>query len=111
MHMNALLQTLLANMRVEKPEEEGEGLLPRQKAMYEMYETIAEKFGKWDGGTGANGAHYVANSPFKGAGMVCSNCSFFLGGKGCEIVEGNIEPDAICKLWIIKEGLIKEETK
>lgn len=107
--MNALLQTLLSNMRVEKPEENEAELLPRQKAMYEMYETIAKKFGKWDGGIGANGAHYVANSPFKDEGMVCSNCSFFLGGKGCEIVEGNIEPEAICKLWIIKENLIKEK--
>lgn len=112
MHNNELLRAILNNARVvisKESDEEDAELNPRQKAMYEMYEQIAEKFGKWNQGTGADGAHYVPKSPFKSEGMICSNCEYFQGGKGCEIVEGNIEADAICKLWIIKETLIKED--
>jgi len=107
MHMNRVLYMLMNNAK--EREEETSSLTPRQSAMYGMYEKIAEKFGKWNQGIGADGAHYVANSPFKTEGMVCSNCEYFQGGKACEIVEGNIEPDAICKLWIIKESLLKSK--
>lgn len=85
-----------------------DGLKKRQVELYEMFENIAEKYGKWNQGNGANGAHYMDKHPFVKDGMVCSNCSFFLGGKACEIVSGTIEPNAICKLWVIKESLIKE---
>jgi hypothetical protein len=109
----------------EEPEEEGEeseeemleglaemvekGLTPRQFAMYDLYEKIAEKFGVWNQGIGADGAHYVAQSPFASQGMVCSNCVLYEGGKRCEIVEGEIEPNGICKLWVIREGLLTSE--
>lgn len=116
MHSNELLRALINNARIaiakeNEMEEEESDLNPRQQAMYEMYENIAEKFGKWNQGNGADGAHYVAQSPFKEEGMICSNCEYFEGGNGCEIVTGEIEADAICKLWIIKEGLIKGATK
>jgi hypothetical protein len=85
-------------------------LKPRQQAQYEMYEYIAEKYGKWNQTSGANGAHYASGeaNPFKAQGMVCANCIFYEGGRGCEIVSGTIEPEAICKLWIIDESLITE---
>lgn len=85
------------------------GLNPRQFAMYDLFEKMAEKFGLWDQGIGGNGAHYVAESPFASEGMVCSNCVFYEGGKRCEIVEGEIEPNGICKLWLIRENLLSVE--
>ena len=108
----------------EEPEEEGEeyeemleglaemiemGLNPRQFAMYDIFEKMAEKFGMWNQGIGADGAHYVAESPFADQGMICSNCVFYEGGKRCEIVEGEIEPNGICKLWVIRENLLTLE--
>ncbi len=68
-----------------------------------------EEYGIFDQSSKANGAHYApaAKNPFIGEGMVCGNCVFFIGGGKCEIVSGNIEPNAICKLWIIPEQLIK----
>lgn len=105
----------------EDEEENGEGdeeemeeleptLKPRQQMHYEVLESIAEKYGKWDQTAGANGAHYApaAANPFKEQGMICANCIFYEGGQGCEIVSGKIEPEAICKLWIIDESLIRE---
>lgn len=109
---------------IEEPEEEGDeyeemleglaemvemGLNPRQFAMYDIFEKMAEKFGVWNQGIGADGAHYVAQSPFADQGMICSNCVFYEGGKRCEIVEGEIEPNGICKLWVIRENLLALE--
>jgi hypothetical protein len=82
------------------------GLNGRQFAMYEFYEEVAEQFGIFNQGDGANGAHYVAESPFKDSGLICGNCVFYEGGQVCEIVEGRIAPNGICKLWIINEELL-----
>ena len=78
------------------------GLPARDAALYEAYEQIAEEFGLWT----QRDAHYIAESPFAGEGMQCLNCSLFVGGGRCEIVEGEIAPDGICKLWVIKPALL-----
>jgi hypothetical protein len=77
----------------------------RQVVMYDMYESIVEEYGVFDRGIGANGAHYVSaeNNPFKAEGMACKNCVFYLANR-CELVDGEIEEDALCKLWIIPEA-------
>ena len=82
------------------------GLAPRQFFMYELFEQMADEFGVWNQGIGADGAHYVAESPFAEQGMMCSNCVFYEGGQRCEIVEGQIAPEGICKLWVISEKLL-----
>lgn len=114
----------MENGKMEDTEEEGNGesngeedeeklepnLKPRQQMQYELSESIVEKYGKWDQTSGANGAHYAPadKNPFKNQGMICANCIFYEGGRGCELVSGTIEPEAICKLWIIDESLITE---
>ncbi len=92
------------------PDDPEEKLNPRQKLMYDQYEQLVEMFGKFDQTSKANGAHYAPAkaNPFIKQGMICSNCVFFMGGQGCEIVAGKIEPNAVCKLWIIPEDLILE---
>lgn len=102
----------------EDDEEEEEGdpddpeskLNPRQKMMYEYYEKVVEEFGKFDQTALGNGAHYApaSKNPFIKDGLICSNCVYFMGGQGCEIVSGKIEPNAICKLWIIPNDLLKK---
>jgi hypothetical protein len=86
-------------------------LSDRQNAQYVYYEKIADRYGKWGWGTGERGAHYSSEeeNPFKEKGLVCSNCVFFEGGQKCEIVDGQIHPDAICKLWIIPENLLQQD--
>jgi HK97 family phage prohead protease len=84
------------------------GVNSRQYAMYDFYEKLVEEFGKFDQTALANGAHYVSENPFAESGMKCSNCVFYKGGQGCEIVSGVIGPEAICKLWVINEQLIAE---
>jgi hypothetical protein len=93
----------------EDPDDPEEKLNPRQKMMYEQYEQCVEMHGKFDQTAKGNGAHYApaAKNPFIKEGLVCSNCVFFMGGQGCEIVAGKIEANAICKLWIIPNELLK----
>lgn len=94
----------------EDPDDPESKLNPRQKMMYEHYEHVVEMFGKFDQTAKGNGAHYApaAKNPFIKEGLICSNCVYFMGGQGCEIVAGKIEPNAICKLWIIPEELISK---
>lgn len=77
----------------------------RQQGQYEMLEKLVEQQGKFEQADGPDGAHYMppAKNPFVAKHMVCSNCAFWRGPDGCEIVEGRIEPEALCKLWIIPE--------
>lgn len=81
----------------------------RQHSLYKLYEMTVEEFGMFDQTSKANGSHYApaAKNPFIKEGLVCSNCVYFKGGQGCELVSGKIEPNGICKLWIIPEDLIK----
>ena len=85
----------------------------RQKMMYETYESIVEMHGLFNQTSKADGAHYAPaeKNPFIEEGMVCGNCVFFVGGGKCELVSGKIEPNAICKLWIIPQELIKVSKK
>jgi len=100
---NALkaLGATIAPKAITEPED---ALSPRQKALYDSLEGIAETFGMFDQSTGPEGAHYVAVSPFASEGLVCSNCVFFVGGRGCELVAGDIAPEAICKFWVDRKS-------
>lgn len=96
------------DMPMDHEKDSNDELNDRQEALYEALEQNAYVFGKFDQTTGANGAHYVEESPFEG--MNCANCVFFRGGRKCEIVEGEIDPEAVCKFWIIPEKLLPAES-
>ena len=82
-----------------------ESLTARQRWLYEKLEWGAEVFGKWDW-AGADGAHYMGpdGNPFIGEGMVCQNCVFYEGPRACEIVNGDIDPNGLCKFWVIPQA-------
>ncbi len=84
-------------------------LSPANLAYAESLEGIADEFGPWPQG-GPAGAHYIEISPFAERGMKCSNCIFFEAG-ACEVVQGSISENGICKLWVIPEGKMSEESK
>lgn len=97
--------------RVIFSQPESKALNERQEALYEATEKLVEDHGKFDQGAGPDGAHYMpaAKNPFVKDGLVCSNCAYWVGPNGCEIVAGKLEPNAICKLWIIDGSRLKEE--
>jgi len=82
---------------------------PRQLLQAECSETVVEIFGQYDQSTGPDGAHYASASPYASEGLVCSNCKFYEGPRGCEIVAGDIDPNGICKFWVIPADLIVED--
>lgn len=80
-------------------------------ALYDAYETIAKRHGKWTQ-KGSDGANYVTVSPYAYEGRMCGTCAFFVSPNGCEIVEGVIRPQGGCKLNIraaIKESETEEK--
>jgi len=87
-----------------------EPLSRRQQAMVASFRAISTAAGKWDKGTGSEGAHYVGSkkNPFANAGMTCGNCTFFEGPNACSVVEGKIHSKGICKLWVIPESSMEE---
>ena len=90
-------------------EEEYGTLSPANLAYAESLEGIVDEFGPWPQG-GPDGAHYIEVSPFAERGMKCSNCIFFEAG-ACEVVQGSISENGVCKLWVIPEGKMKDESK
>jgi hypothetical protein len=81
----------------------------RQQSQAEETAELAVKFGMFDQSSGADGAHYApaAKNPFKADGLMCKNCVFFNEEEAqCQVVAGPIEPEAICKMWIIPESSI-----
>ena len=84
-------------------------LSPRQREMVDELEGIEETFGPFDQSSGPDGAHYSAESPFAATGLLCQNCVFYRGPRGCGLVSGDIDPNGICKLWVIPGSLIKGE--
>ena len=82
----------------------------RQLDLYEQIEGNVERFGKFNTGVGPDGMHYVGgeNNPVKAQGMMCANCIFFEGGGICEIATEAVEPEAVCKFWIVPESLVQE---
>jgi hypothetical protein len=86
--------------------EEYELLNDRQKSQAEDLAELALEYGQFKQDANADGAHYAtaAQNPFKAAGIACKNCVFYNEeAKQCQIVEGILEDDAVCKLWIIPE--------
>lgn len=81
-------------------------LTPHQVAQIEAEGSIAELFGQYNQGSGPDGAHYVPESPFAAEGLVCSSCAFYEGPRACEVVAGDIDPNGICKKWVIPAALV-----
>jgi HK97 family phage prohead protease len=106
--MHEIESAIEVDVELEAPEvdELGERYSKRQAAQYAATEHTVEIFGKYDQGTGAEGAHYAPESPYLAEGLACSNCAFYDGARACEVVSGDIAPEGICKLWIIPNDLI-----
>jgi hypothetical protein len=95
----------------EEQADEWDSLNERQQSQAEEYFSIVLEYGMFDQSSKANGAHYAPASanPFKATGLMCGNCVFYADNANqCMIVMGEIEPKAVCKLWIIPEEKIVE---
>jgi hypothetical protein len=97
----------------EEEMSEWEALSERQKEMAESTAESAMQFGMFKQDSSANGAHYFDGSknPFKAEGVKCYNCIFFNEeANQCIVVEGQIDPEGLCKLWVIPEDELVENS-
>lgn len=78
----------------------------RQAMQYKLSEALVETYGMYNQSHDSDGAHYMPVSPFSADGMVCSNCVAYEGPRACHLVEGDIDPNGLCKLWVIPEDLM-----
>ena len=88
----------------------------RQKDLYLKIIVNLNTYGYFDRGMGANGIAYASadQNSFKNQGIDCENCAFYYledNAPRCELIEGAIEPEAICKFWIISDEDIKKESQ
>ena len=83
-----------------------------QQGLVDSYKGITDKYGKFNKDLGDRGAQYLTPSEnmLKDKGVYCEHCIFYDDEeeKPCTLVFGDIDPDGICKLWVIPSYLIKE---
>lgn len=80
-------------------------LTEKQQELIDSLVEITDEYGKFNWGMDGDGSHYTPaqDNPFKEQGLVCANCVFFAKeSNSCAIVAGVLEPDAICKFWVIE---------
>jgi hypothetical protein len=94
---------------LDQPEDDWAGLNERQADQAEALCMIVEEYGQYDQSSGPDGAHYGDSSknPFKSDGLVCSSCIFY-EQEACHLVSGDIDPNGVCKLWIIPETSVQD---
>jgi hypothetical protein len=82
--------------------------------MAENNAEIVLKFGMFKQDSSPDGAHYFDGSknPFGKEGIKCDNCIFFNeAANQCVLVEGSIDPEGLCKLWVIPQDELTETTQ
>mgnify|MGYP002136839410 CR=1 FL=1 len=105
------LDNELTKVATEDEISEWESLSDRQKEMAEHTAETALQFGMFKQDSSADGAHYFDGSknPFKSEGVMCKNCIFYNEDAAqCIVVEGNIDEEGLCKLWVIPEDELTE---
>lgn len=91
--------------------EEWNALSPRQQDMVEHTIEVVDEYGQFNQGSDADGAHYFDGSKnvFKAQNVMCKNCIFYNEEENdCLVVAGNIDPEGLCKLWVIPEDEFTE---
>ena len=84
-------------------------LKSREMDQAQAYYEIAAHYGQWRQGSLSGGAHYFGSedNPFIEEGMICANCIFWIPEGQCRIVQGRIDPEGLCKLWIIPDSALE----
>ena len=81
----------------------------REMEQVQAYYDIADAYGSWNQGPLGEGAHYFdgGDNPFIEDGMICGNCVFYLPDGRCQIVQGSIDYEGLCKLWVIPDNALE----
>ena len=83
-------------------------LSPSNYDLYERCDQIVEENGLWPQ-EGPRGCQYQQRSMYGSQGVKCENCVFYNSDNSCDIVEGEIRADGICRFWQIPEERLSME--
>ncbi len=83
-------------------------LIPEEQALADALISITEKYGKFDqDGDGVWAGYTPAyENEVKDIGVKCSNCVFFQGPNGCQIISLEVEADGKCRFAVLPEGAV-----
>jgi hypothetical protein len=98
--------------RVKKDMDLYEMLTEEEKAFHDALVSIANNFGPFDQGSSSIWVGYKSaeENEDKEIGVKCSNCSFFVSeSNGCMLLSYPVEPEAICRLAAIPDGLVNSD--
>jgi len=96
--------------RVKKDMDLYEMLTDEEKAFHDALISIAQTYGPFDQGSSSIWVGYKSaeENEDKEIGVKCSNCSFFIPeNNGCMLLSYQVEPEAICRLAAIPDGLVE----
>lgn len=86
-------------------------LVPEERDMANAILEVVAKHGKFDeDGTGV-WAGYIpaAENDRKEIGVYCEHCVFYQGGDSCAIISLPVEPEGMCRLAMIPDGLVGKD--
>jgi len=89
----------------DAPLELVQGLTDRQLAQYAAQLRSLEDYGQWDQSVGGAGYFPAGHNPYRIGDVKCENCVHWQEGN-CQVVSGAIDPQGICRLWIIPDDLL-----
>lgn len=96
--------------RVKKQTELYMMLGEEERAFHDALVSIAQTYGPFDQGSSSIWVGYksASENEDKDIGVKCSNCSFFVPeNNGCLLLSYPVEPEAICRLAAIPDGLVE----
>jgi len=82
-----------------------QGLTDRQLAQYAAQLRSLEDYGQCDQSVGGAGYFPSEYNPYRVGDIKCENCVHWQEGN-CQVVAGAIDPQGICRLWIIPDDLL-----
>jgi hypothetical protein len=98
--------------RVKKDMNLYEMLTEEEKAFHDALVSIARTYGPFDQGSSSIWVGYktAEENEDKEIGVKCENCSFFIPeSNGCMLLSYQVQPEAICRLAAIPDGLVMPE--
>lgn len=83
-------------------------LSPNNYDLYERCDQIVEENGLWPQ-EGPRGCQYQQRSLHGSQGIKCENCVFYNSDNSCDIVEGEVRAEGVCRFWQIPEERLSME--
>jgi hypothetical protein len=88
-------------------------LVPEERDFVNAILQIVSKHGKFDDDDSGVWVGYTsaARNDKKSKGVYCEHCVFYAGGTECMIIAQPVEPEGMCRLAAIPDGIVTEHMK